>query len=319
MRKSYDEYAIRDLNIETELAQRLTRSPFSRRMNMSAAQQPSQTAAINPLLVQPLSYHTAAYQISSTGSAFPTIAPVITDTVMTPTGNGFQSFPSPYNAIYAAAAVGPNITRAQITAPSLGVKRFSPEIVPRRVGANFSLTTPEYWVPQTPYGLNAGEEVDVNIADNGAVANLKTALIWFSAKTGPTKMPAGDGYIRMIRATATKTLTANAWTNTSITPDTSLEAGSYSLVGFLPISANIYAARAVITGQPVRPAGIGFAGTEAVAADLDSTYVLIGPFMFKDLGRFTHTTIPTFDFLSNTADTAETVFLYVIKLGPAPT
>jgi len=102
--------------------------------------------------------------------------------------------------------------------------------------------------------------------------------------------------------------------------DNSLEPGQYTLIGFVPISASLVAARAVITGQVYRPGVIGLAGTEQAASDFDNNAFNADPItslIYYDMGSFNHLNFPQFEFLANAADVSETVYLYVVRTGPA--
>jgi hypothetical protein len=96
-----------------------------------------------------------------------------------------------------------------------------------------------------------------------------------------------------------------------LTPDVSLEVGTYALVGFLPISAGCIAARAIITGQVNRPGVPGVAGTESAALKLEPSYLTeIQGYL---MGTFSHINLPVIQFLSSSADTSEVVYLYLVK------
>lgn len=238
----------------------------------------------------------------------------VVDDVLTRSGTERYLVPPDYRFIHWVLASGPNLTRAAIVTPSLGVRRENYEIVPRRRGANtLSLLGPEIFKPTRPTELTGGEEIEAQAAEDAvglSQANIIAAL-------GPAELPPmPDGDIRRVRATASVTLTAFAWTSVSFTVDSTFEPGTYALVGFLPISANVLAARANIRGQQYRPVMPGFAGTEAAAVDHDPA--LWSMLMGYTMGSFTHITIPEIQFFSAVADTSETLFLYAIRTGAAP-
>jgi hypothetical protein len=157
--------------------------------------------------------------------------------------------------------------------------------------------------------LQAGETIEVQTSEDGAGATQQTVLVC----VGPTALPpvpAGD--VMVMRATGTTTLGVRTWTTVPITLDSSLPVGNYALVGFLPISAGIIAARVLISTQNNRPGMLGLPGSESAAGDFDPlTYARI---MNYDMGHFSNRNVPQFQFFSISADTAETVFLYVVKL-----
>lgn len=256
--------------------------------------------------------HLAAWQQSVDTAGVLTAHNNVVDDILTRTGTLRYLVPPGYNFIRWGAALGANLTRAQFIAPSLAVRRINLEIAPRRRGAEaFTLTAPEVYLPPRPIRLEPGEEIEFDAAEDAAGAAQQDGFV----ALGPAALPPmPDGDIRQVRATGTTTLTARAWSSVVLTLDSSLEAGNYALVGFLAMSAGAVAARAIVTGQNNRPGMPALAGTEAAAVDFEAS--LINQLMYYDMGHFTHITVPAIQFFSASADTSETVYLYVIRLGP---
>ncbi len=254
--------------------------------------------------------HLAAFQQSVDSATLIAINNVVDD-VLTRTSVTRFLIPPVYNAVRWAAASGINLTRAQIVTPSLLVRRMNPEVVPRRRGAEqFSLSGSEIFIPTRPLILVAGEEIEFDTAEDGAGATQMNGFV----ALGPAALPpVPDGDIRIVRATGTTTLVARAWTSVVLTLDSSLEAGVYALAGFVAISAGAIAARAIITGQPNRPGVIAFNGAEGPAVDFDAA--LWNQTIYYDMGHFTHITVPAIQFFSSSADVAETVYLYVVRIA----
>ncbi len=257
--------------------------------------------------------HVAAWQQSADSATLVAINNVVDD-ILTMTSATRFLVPPFAPRIWWAAALGPNLTRAQLITPSLLVRRMNPEVVPReRTTEAFSLTGPSIYLPRRPLILIPGEEIEAQTAEDAVGASQMDVL----ACLGPEALPPmPDGDIRIVRATGTTTLVARAWTSVTLTLDSSLESGTYALVGFVASSAGAVAARALITGQSPRPGLPAFAGAEAAASDFDPS--VLNGIMYFDMGRFTHVTIPAFQFFSISADTAEVVFLYVVRTGAAP-
>jgi hypothetical protein len=254
--------------------------------------------------------HLVAYQQSIDAPTLTAINTVVDD-VLTRTGSTRYLVPAEYNFVRWAAALGPNLTRAILVAPSFEVRRIRADIVPHRRGAStFSLGGFEIFQPPVPLELTPTEEMEAQVTEDAAGASQVYVLVNLGPAEQPA-VPAGD--IRPIRLTGSTTLTANAWTTVTMTPELSLEPGTYSLVAFLPISANCIAARALFVGQTWRPGVPGFAGTEAAARDFDWSNMQVA--QFYEMGSFTHLTIPQFQFLSSAADTSETVLAWVVKTG----
>lgn len=257
--------------------------------------------------------HLAAWQQSADSATLAAINNVVDD-VLTRTSTTRFLVPPFASRVWWAAALGPSITRAQLITPSLLVRRMNPEIVPReRTTEAFSLLGQSIYIPKRPLILVPGEEIEAQTAEDAVGASQMDVL----AALGPEALPPmPEGDIRIVRATGTTTLVARAWTSVTLTLDSSLESGTYALVGFVASSAGAVAARALITGQNPRPGLPALAGAEAAAMDFDPA--LINLLMYFNMGAFTHVTIPAFQFFSISADTAEVVFLYVVRTGAAP-
>jgi hypothetical protein len=236
---------------------------------------------------------------------------VIEDTQLTTPDVKTFSVPSELPFIHWAYAAGPSITRARIVTPSLITKRAIPEIIPRRRGSTrIDLAKVEIFKPISPIPLVPTEGINAEAAEDGAGATDLLVLVSLGPATLPA-LPAGE--LKIVRATGTKTLTPYKWTKVDVVLDEQLEAGTYTLIGFIPISAGIIAARALIVGQVYRPGVLGLPGSEADAVDFNASNYL--GIQFYAMGSFSHVNIPAFEFLSATADTSETVILYLVKTG----
>jgi hypothetical protein len=159
--------------------------------------------------------------------------------------------------------------------------------------------------------LESTENLQLKASEDAGGASAVYGLLFLKPAGA---LPAlADGDIRVIRATAAATLTANAWTTFTPVLEKDLEPGRYQLAGFLPSSATIVAARALITGQVSRPGMIGIQGAEAVARHFLPHY--LDKLMFYNMGEFSHTNIPQFQFLATAGDTSEVVILYLVRTG----
>jgi len=252
--------------------------------------------------------HLLAYR-QAIDSAVLTPVNVVEDTQLTKFDSKTFAVPSGLNFIHWAFAGGPNITRAKIVTPSLTVRRAEVEVIPRNRGAvRVDKTVVQIFRPFSPIPLVPSEGIRMLAAEDGTGATDVVGLI----SLGPASLPPPPaGEIRTVRATGTTTLTPFAWTKVTLTPDEALEAGTYTLIGFIPISAGIIAARAIIVGQVNRPGVIGFAGSEADAANFNPANFY--PLLNYNMGSFSHIDFPAFEFLSASADTVQTVILYLVK------
>ena len=236
----------------------------------------------------------------------------VQDDVLTPDGTDRFLVPDEYNYMRWMFATGPSLTRATINAPSLAVQRSNLNISPRQDGGNsLSLTAPQVMIPVRPIELTPTESIEAQTAEGGGGATQQNVVVALSTADLP---PMPDGQIRAVRATATvAAVTAFTWAAVTMTLESSLEPGRYSLVQFLPSSAGCIACRALPQGGGFRPGMPGLVGTETTAMDFDpSVYNGLG---WYDMLEFTHITVPQFQFFTASADTAFTIYLYVIRTG----
>jgi len=236
----------------------------------------------------------------------------VQDDVLTPDGTDRFLVPDEYNFIRWMFATGTDLTRATINAPSLAVSRSNLNIAPRQDGDNsLSLTAPQVMIPVRPIELTPTESLEAQTAEDGSGAKQTNVVVALStAELAP--MP--DGQIRAVRATATvSAVVAFTWAAVTMTLESSLEPGRYSLVHFLPSSPGAIACRALPQGGGFRPGMPGLKGTETTAQDFDpSIYNQLG---WYDMLEFTHITVPQFQFFTSATDTSFTIYLYVIRTG----
>jgi hypothetical protein len=157
-----------------------------------------------------------------------------------------------------------------------------------------------------PIMLDAYEPMRALVSNTASSGTTRvTVLAWLTdGSLAPSR-----GEIYTIRAAASATLTAYAWTNAALSFSQVLPAGRYQVVGMAAQSAGLLAARLVFVGGKWRPGCVG----QDAAGD-------ITPEIFRHgrlgvWGEFTHDAPPTVDFLSSSADTSEIVWLDIVKVG----
>jgi len=218
------------------------------------------------------------------------------------------------NNVIALAGGGENTAEPRIRLTSPTLDQFTRyEIAPLNVGAAAAVEpgSPHRLVKlfNAPLVLGIDENLRVDINSNPAAAQVQWALLWFS--DGPVQ-PIGRGAMFTVRGTGTTTLTANAWTPSQITLDDELPPGRYQIVGMRASSAGCIAARIVNrTGSQWRAGVLGCDVIDDIE-DVAFRYGNMGV-----LAEFPFTQLPDFEFLSVSADTAETVHLDLIRIGAA--
>jgi hypothetical protein len=204
----------------------------------------------------------------------------------------------------AVAALGATITQAQISSPSLR-QRTLLDVRPINTGAE--PLGAEAWMPRftRPIPLTPGEGLRALVAEGAAGAEQETVLVWLEGER--EDLQAGD--IETIRCTSATTLTPYAWTLCTLTLSQQLRAGTYAIVGMRAESAGGIAARLVIPGSQFRPGVVAYdAGSDRSPREFWAGEIGV-------YGTFDHRFIPQVEFLSVSADTAETVHLDVIKIA----
>ena len=209
--------------------------------------------------------------------------------------------PDALSNLHAVYALGANMSRAAVVSPSIR-RRYPFEVVPVDAAANPS--EPFHFAAfNRPIALDNDEALNAQFAETGAGAGRGTVLAWLG--DGQTPVDSTDE-VFTIRATGTTTLTAFAWTNCALTFNDTLPAGEYDIVGMHAFSTGGIAARLVIPQYAWRPGIIA-----STSANIwGSTYFRYGN--AGVWGSFSHNTPPTVDFLSTSADTAQTVYLDLV-------
>jgi len=253
--------------------------------------------------------HLVAFRETLGGAVVDSEIDSVQDDILTRPSTERFTVPAEYNNIHMAYLQATTIGRGRIVTPSLEVRRSTPFITPHERGTIPTLLTPAMYMPKKPIVLIPQEELSVRVTD--AVAEAVTALVLLGVPTLP-EVPDGD--IRRVRCTSATTLVAGAWSSCVLTPDTQIEAGVYALVNMIAHSVGVVGARAIIQGQAFRPGVLGIpAATEPPALEYSVLYETINK--SYEMGRFPHNVIPQVQFLSISADTAETVYLDMVKVG----
>jgi len=214
--------------------------------------------------------------------------------------------PSFANKVIAAFGVGTTLDRMRLVSPRLR-KINNIEMVPVQRGATAPGSPPAiYKTVDNPVELDVNEALNVEALQSAAASERETCIV-FLADAAPSPVTGAD--IRTVRCTTSVTLTANAWTNTSLTFTETLPAGRYQVIGMRARSSNLIAARLVLVGEAYRPGCLGVTGI-ANLEDPMFRHGHLGVF-----GEFEHNTPPTVDFFASAADTDPEVELDLVKVG----
>lgn len=205
--------------------------------------------------------------------------------------------------LIALFALGAGISRAQFSTPSLR-ERSLIDISPLNIAAKPQSNPRVVNFSERPVPLTAGEGARFLVAETASGAEREFGLAWLQGER--EEAPAGD--IETIRCTANTTLTPYEWSLCELELSQQLRAGRYAIVGMAAYSAGAIAARLVIPGSAFRPGAIALDSEGKFSTEL-SRFGRLGKW-----GEFEHVYPPQIEFLSTSADTAETVYLDVVKV-----
>lgn len=247
-------------------------------------------------------HHTLAWRKSIADIVADDITPV-TDGIMTIQNSHFLP-QKPYKLLYAFFG-GAGATRARIITPKFR-QISTPWIRPINL-AIVPLDEPNMAdYSQNPLAIYQLEELQLE----GYQTTGGAAVVVGVAGLQSTAMrPAPQGDIIAMRGTGTTTCVAGAWTNCAITWQDTLPVGTYSVVGLEPQGATCVAARLIFEDQVERP---GALGQSLVSGN--------GPAMFRYgglgvWGTFNAYRIPSVEYLCNAADTAQEIYLHLVRTG----
>jgi hypothetical protein len=204
-------------------------------------------------------------------------------------------------AAYAALLV----VRARLSSPTLNVVT-SPYI--RDVSLAVNVGNPQIVADysENPLTIYPLEELAVLAANSAATSGVSLAVLGLMVQY----MPAPAGQILTIRGTGAGTLVVNTWTNIgTITWQNTLPSGMYSIIGGEFFSAGATAGRFIVENQVWRPGGLG------MILETNRTDKLFRHGRMGVWGTFHSYAMPTVEMISASADTAEVVYMDIIKTG----
>jgi hypothetical protein len=236
--------------------------------------------------------------------------PVVSDTVVTQPSATRIRVPADLNTIDFAYAGSVNLLKAEFQAPSLEVRRMNLRIIPHNRGQISPYTSnAAYFQPSADVSFVVTEDLSVVVRQGGTAAEYVVVLLQLKTAGARPAQPTGD--VRLLRATGFETLTAYKWTRVTPIFDKALEPGEYAVIGFIPISAGMIAARLIFPGAVYRPGTLGFAADEQSALVHDIDFISL--YRGYEYGRFTHINPCMIECLSQSADTSQIFYFYVVK------
>ncbi len=246
-----------------------------------------------------MSFHLLTYR-KSVGASALTQIDCVADSAM-PNQSGKYTLPTDYFTLFCSAQ-GATMTQAVIQSPSLSAN-WSPNIHPI-IGTLSTPSDPNLMLTiDSPLKLPRYEGIAVQVV-NGGTAEVDYAAIGATSQF----VPASKGEVRCLRATGTTTQTAGAYTQISLTWDATPQDGLYDIVGAECVAATGIYYRLILSGQTDRPGGLCSQSVTNRSSQYFNSRFLLGSY-----GTFRPQWMPIVEVLSVSADTAQTLFLYVVR------
>ena len=202
-----------------------------------------------------------------------------------------------------AVALNSTISHSRLSAPSLR-QRSELDLYPNGLATSASVITGVMNRFERPLALTPGEGLRFSVQETASEAIDGYGLVWLEGE----RTPAPDGEVETIMATSSTTTTPHSWTLCKIELSQQLRSGKYAIVGLRVESVSLLAARLVIPGSAYRPGVLGSRKASDMRNDVTTTGGL------GNWGEFEHTFVPQLEVLTSSADTAQTVYLEIIKI-----
>lgn len=248
-------------------------------------------------------FHLAAFYTPSLADSQTNLAIAgVTDQVLTLAGNNFQT-PSPADLLLFYAG-GANVVRARLNTPKWRYVGL-PSLVPISLGATIPSPPPLYDARNYPLRIDPVDSISLELSSLVVGAALAVGGMWM--RYSPAQPAVGPVY--RVRGTAAITAAAGTWQNGTITMDQPLPMGRYQVVGMRVVGANLALARLIFPGSFYRPGSLCF---ETTAGLPHPAFEMGGLGVW---GEFVVPNVPNLEILSTGANTAQEVFLDLIRVG----
>lgn len=208
--------------------------------------------------------------------------------------------------ILAAYVMGINLTAARFNSPSL--RGFvMPQVYPCNPTADVRTTDKPMLSKGRWPRLQQWEGLSLEVSRGGADAQPVIGLVWLH--TGSQPIP--NGHVYTLPFTASPTIVAGSWVNVALTPEQTLPAGRWCVVGMAVVCNDATAARLVFPGEAYERPGV-------IVQDVYGDQPTDDDFRmgrFGVFGEFEHNAPPSLDVLGDTAGAeSAVVYLDLIKV-----
>lgn len=245
-----------------------------------------------------LPFYTAALTDPSTNASLG----AVTDPVFPIQSSKYLPGQDYYAMVAYVGTVG--ITSARINQPSQ-LLPFYPQLDPLSATVLPANLPPLHRFGSGGLLITATESLALEVSETGGGGTIAVGGLWLA----PRPWVYAPGQVRTLLATATITCSAGTWVQGNLTLTSTLQAGTYQVVGMSAYGTNLLFARLSFSNQVLRP---GVLAQAAVGEWNDETWRRGNAGVW---GTFTNTTIPIVECLSVGACTAQTFLIDVIKVG----
>lgn len=246
-------------------------------------------------------FHTAAFSASIAQNVVADVA-AVPDGILTVQNSHFVM---PRNAeLLYAVGIGATMLEARWNTPSMRYVSL-PYLGPINVGA--TVPSPPNVIDYTNEGIIFPPVDEVAIEAQQTSAGAEVEKVIFAVGFPKKAAPAGKAF--RIKGTATITATTTGWTNGAISLVQALPQGMYAVVGMDIFGTNLFAGRLSFPGCPFRPGVLARNATGSIMHPL-FTNGQLGLF-----GTFMNVNLPTLDVIALGANTAQTIFLDVVRIS----
>lgn len=220
-------------------------------------------------------------------------------------------FPPRDLPLWAVYALGTTVRRQRISTPKTRQIAI-PQVSPMEQAALPADNPAVMDLRRMPYFLPREEEIAIEHFQNVGMAQDGWSVLFFgyendARQMSPTPAPVGD--LTVLRATGTTTQTADAWSDITLTYDQQLPVGNYAVVGAQCFAATGIAFRLILDGQYPRPGGLCQLNEGGRPWE---GQVMGGLGLW---GTFRTVSLPRLQIYSSSADSAQTLWLQVVRMG----
>lgn len=246
--------------------------------------------------------HLCCYSGSVAASTANVDMPLVNDGVLTRQNN--HAILPQQGQLLLGVTMSADADRTLLNTPSVRYVGL-PSVVPVNASATVPTNPAIYDMTDAPLMIPPSDEIAIQGTQNNVGAQTMYTGVWFGF--GRREVPAGQRY--RVRGTATITGSTGAWVNGSITMDTVLPQGNYAMVGLDVVGAGLFLARLIVPGTSYRPGVLCRQSAGLVPSKIFTNGVL-GVYC-----EFNSVNVPNLEILQVSANTAQVIYMDVVRLG----